>query len=82
MHLKTKYLESKVDKMMVEMTNVQKMMNLPQQNLFDENDIEDEDLYQEEEESQSAHHSITVKESCCKSVTYIGSLFNSILNKL
>ena len=61
MHLKTKYLESKVDKMMAEMTNVQKMMNLSE-NDFVDNDFDDtdEDQYQEAEDFQSAHHSVTV----------------------
>merc|ERR1711976_343661 len=37
MHLKTQYLESKVDQMMAEMSNVQKLMNI------DDNDTEDDD---------------------------------------
>ena len=65
MHLKTKYLESKVDKMMAEMTNVQKMMNLSENDFGDNDSREvydtDEDQYQEAEEFQSAHHSMTVR---------------------
>ena len=42
MHLKTQYLESKVDQMMAEMTNVQKLMNIPEPDEVD-NDTDDDD---------------------------------------
>ena len=65
MHLKTKYLESKVDKMMAEMTNVQKMMNLSENDFGDndsrEMDDTDEEQYQEAEDFQSAHLSMNVR---------------------
>ena len=45
MHLKTQYLESKVDQMMAEMTNVQKLMNIDDNDTEDDDD--DDDQYQE-----------------------------------
>ena len=48
MHLKTQYLESKVDQMMAEMTNVQKLMNIPEPDEVDNvTDDDDEEQYLE-----------------------------------
>ena len=58
MHLKTQYLESKVDQMMAEMTNVQKLMNIPEPDEID-NDTDDDEQYQEvpeDFESTSMQH--------------------------
>ena len=62
MHLKTQYLESKVDQMMAEMTNVQKLMNIPEPDEVD-NDTDDDDEEQylevsEDFESTTMQHAV------------------------